>query len=241
MRIAYTALHYGSPYLGYAIRSVIDYVDKYYVLYSPTGSHGAKATIPLPLSEYEVVLKKIATEEAGEKLVWVRGSWEHEGQQRDSIYEICPEVDTILVLDYDEIWADVQYHIDKSESSQARYYRVPMIHYWRSFYRAFLHDPAFPTRIIRPQGQGEAYTDGKPINHMGYAIPTELLKYKLHIHGHRGEFRQDDWLNTKWLVNAQKDCHPVGSEFWDTKHVNPNNYMPQFMQKHPYYKKEIIE
>ena len=31
---AYTALHYGSPYLGAAIRSVIDSVDSYYILYA---------------------------------------------------------------------------------------------------------------------------------------------------------------------------------------------------------------
>lgn len=241
MIIAYTALHYGSPYLESAIASVIDHVDRYYVLYSPTGSHGVRASMELPLSEYRISLQRIALAAAGSKLEWVDGNWIHEGNQRDAIYQICPMADTILVIDYDEIWVNVPDVIKKAQESEKKFLRLPMIHYWRSFYYAVLHDPAFPIRVIQPKKEGEGYLDTRPINHMGYAIPTWLLQYKFHIHGHRGEFRTDEWFEKKWLANAMHDCHPVGSDYWNPERINPYDYMPIFMTKHPYWKKEIIE
>lgn len=243
MIIAYTALHYGSPYLGYAIRSVIDDIDKYYVLYCAHASHGATNIMQLPPSESRESLQTIAKQEAGNKLVWIDGDWNIEGQQRDSIHEYCPEADLILVLDYDEIWNTglARQAIVKCMMHNAKTYRLPMVHFWRNFNKAFLHDPALPIRIIKPSGNGECYLDtSHKIAHMGYAIPTGLLQYKMHIHGHRAELRQDDWFTKKWCANAQEDCHPVGSDHWNTEDVNPLDYMPVWMQSHPYYGLKVI-
>jgi hypothetical protein len=244
MILAYTALHYGSPYLAYAIQSVIDSVDKYVVLYSENGSHGTKATMSLPASESEGNLYQIAHKAASDKLTWVKGEWAHEGLQRDSIFELYPEAQMVLVLDYDEIWPDgLAYKaLREANFGNQRQFRVPMVHFWRSFRRAVLHDPAFPVRIIKPHfhyGEQTLHTD--PIAHMGYAIPTWLLKYKMHIHGHRGELRQDNWLHNRWLANAQKDCHPVGSDHWNMEEVEPLDYLPAFMGEHPYWDKAVIE
>src|SRR5689334_6017907 len=101
--IAYTALHYGREYLASAIRSVIDYVDEYHVLYTPIGSHGHRTSIPCPETEME--LFEIALS-AGSKLRWCVGEWPHEGAQRDAILQIVPDADVILPVDYDEIWQD---------------------------------------------------------------------------------------------------------------------------------------
>lgn len=243
--VAYTALHYGSPYLSWAIRSIIDAIDFYYVLYAPTPSHGSGAngrTLPLSDSRYE--LQVLAYEAAGEKMQWIDGDWTVEGNQRDTIFDIASNAGIIIVLDYDEIWAPgaVQAAIDYAQRKGHYRYHIPMIHYWRSFHRAILHDPAYPIRLFNLSGEGEEYIHTRPINHMGYAIPTWLMDYKWRIHGHKSQFRADiNWPAERWAVNAQKDCHPVGSEYWNPETINPMDYLPEFMQNHPYWSMEVIE
>lgn len=258
--IAYTALHYGADYLGESIRSVIDHVDEYYVLYSAQGSHGHRTDRPCPDSKETLV--DIAYRAAGAKLRWYDGVWPYEGAQRETIHEIAPHADLILVLDADEVWGEglPRKAIDAGLSGAARTWRVPIIHYWRSFYRAVLRDPAFPVRVINPHvSGGEAtldthwYTiDPKDtrlgdmwwtqlfINHFGYAQRSEIVEYKQHTHGHKGEWRKDDWFNTKFMANAQTDCHPVGSQYWNPEQVQPLLHMPVWMQRHPYYGLEVI-
>lgn len=257
--IAYTALHYGRDYLAYAIQSVIDYIDEYHVIYSAVGSHGHRTQIPCPETRDE--LYAIASTVAGSKLRWHDGEWAHEGLQRESIHQYAPDADVIVVLDSDEIWPEhLIWAATKGELGRhmgVRRLRMPMIHYWRSFHRAVLHDPAFPERVIYPKitngvetynswtvGEDRNLRDGRTIsiNHMGYAQRPEIVEYKILTHGHRNEWRHDvDWFKDKYLANAQMDCHPVGSEYWNPESVNPLDYMPAFMQSHPYYKLQVIE
>jgi len=243
--IAYTALLYGKSYLGYAIKSVIDYVDEYWVLYSAVGSHGFRTEVPCPESRYE--LYAIASAAAGDKLHWIDGEWQHEGFQRDSIFEHVPDADVIVVLDGDEVWPTdlVPAALQMISTIDCRVWRVPIIHYWRSFQRAVLHDPAYPIRMICPKVEtGESTFTTTPalfINHMGYAQPASIVEYKQLTHGHRGAWRKDiDWFNDRFMANAQEDCHPVGSEFWNPETVNPWEYMPAFMKHHPFAQMEVI-
>lgn len=244
--IAYTALHYGKDYLGYAIQSVIDYVDEYWVLYSTIGSHGFRTNTPCPDTREE--LYWIAQQVAGDKLHWVDGTWAHEGLQRDSITEHCPDADAIIVLDADEVWSEPLIRdivLFAKLDATYRTYRVPIIHYWRSFYRAILFDPAYPVRLILPKipdGVDTFTTSGWNINHMGYAQRPEIVQYKLLTHGHRNELRTDcDWFRDKFMTNAQHDCHPVGSDYWQPEPVNPWRFMPAFMRSHPFSEMKIIE
>ena len=260
--IAYTALLYGSDYLPYAIRSIIDYVDEYWVLYTENPSHGHRGGgVPKPQRESRENLYRIATLAAGNKLHWIDGNWHYEGQHRDTIFEVCPDADMILVLDSDEIWTDglpfVAINFWKMNWNHLalppyRNYRVPIIHYWRSFHRCVLYDPAYPVRVIYPQVEGgEAVLDSfdkwgcqgnQQINHMGYAIRPDLMRYKLSIHGHKNEFPDiEKWYQGKFLANEQEDCHPVGSEYWNPETVDPMDHLPQFMQEHPFYEMDVIE
>lgn len=241
--VAYTALHYGTDYLHSAITSVIQDVDRYVVLYSAQGSHGHRTNEPCPDSRADLL--SIAQNAAGDKLQWYDGTWPHEGAQRDTIYSVAPDADIVLALDADEIWPDglathvMHYAIDHDIHNL----RVPIIHYWRSFYRCVLHDPAFPVRVINRRGQHERAlpNTGRVINHMGYAQRPEIIQYKLLTHGHRNEFRRDcDWFTDIFMANRQTDCHVVGSEFWNPEPVNPLDYMPDFMRNHPYFDKELI-
>ena len=248
--VAYTALHYGKPYLAYAMQSLLDYVDEYWVLYSSSPSHnGGRAALPCPDAESD--LHQIAATVAGGKLRWQRGDWRYEGQQRDAIYTLCPDADVILVADYDEVWPPelvqgvLNYAGRVTYSEPVRGLRLPMIHYWRSFHRCVLHDPALPVRVIFPRidakyGDRAQHTNLPPINHLGYAIPATYMQYKWSgIHGHQNELRPE-WLREVFLPNRQTDCHPVGSEYWNPEQVNPWDYLPEFMKSHPYSKLEVI-
>ena len=250
--IAYCALHYGSPYLAHAIRSVIDHVDEILILYSPHGSHGTQTNSKPPESESRDNLYQIAMLASGNKLTWVDGNWRQEHEHRNARYDYAPDADVFLTLDYDEIWPDTLGGIlDLARDGQlSTYNRLPMIHFWRSFHRAVLHDPAYPSRIEVVHDRTPTWMDTetdstlhtKPICHMGYAIPTDLVKYKWQIHGHFPEYRKDiDWLYDRWTCNADTDCHPVGSEHWNPVMVDPLDYLPSWMRMHPYYGKDVIE
>jgi len=242
--IAYTALHYGKDYLGYAIRSIIDHVDEYHVLYTSKGSHGHRTNLVCPDSREE--LKAIARAAAGDKLTWHEGVWTQEGQHRDAIHELVPDADVVLVLDADEIWEKglAEHVVLGSPFGKSRTYRIPIIHYWRSFRRCVLHDPAYPIRVILPKIEnGEATIDTyQRINHMGYAIRPAMMYYKWQLHGHKNEMRDfDTWFDEVYLKNRQVDCHPIGSEWWNPEQVEPLDYMPEWMQEHPYWGKDVIE
>lgn len=255
--VGFTALHYGKDYLAYAIRSIIDHIDEYHVAYTAIGSHGHRTQIPCPETRDE--LYAIASAAAGNKLHWHEGEWPYEGAQRDSIHEYAPDADAIIVCDADEIWPDgmVQKAISRTiQYPTIKQFRAEMCHFWRSFYRCILHDPSYPIRVINPRGTDDKvfyidahrkdYIEGVDhrlmIAHLGYAQRPEIVQYKQLTHGHRNEWRKDvDWFADKYLANAQTDTHPVGSEYWNPERVDPLDYMPRWMQEHPYYHMQVIE
>lgn len=238
--VASVALHYGISYLNHAIRSIIDDVDEVIVLYSAIGSHGHRTDAICPDTREDLLA--IAERAAGDKLRWFDGVWSYEGQQRDSIFEIAPDADAIVVLDSDEIWPPglANAAIEHGLKEHARQVRVSLTHYWRSFYKGFTHDPAAPARVHLPKIEsGETTYAADHIQHYGYAILPDLMRYKWLIHGHKGELRRDvGWLNDVYLANRQYDCHPVGSDYWQVvEDITP----PAFMMDHPFAGLEVIE
>jgi hypothetical protein len=259
--ISFTALHYGRSYLGYALKSVLSYVDECWILYSAIGSHGFRTSIPCPETRDELYV--IAHAVAGDKLRWYESEWSTEGDQRDAIYELVPDADIIYVLDADEIWnkALLEVHtgfyancVEHGFLPPQGLQRIPIIHFWRSFYRCVLHDPSYPIRVIYPKApriEGsnsvETYRDdwgwgGHPcISHMGYAQPSNIVNYKQLTHGHRGQWRTDcNWFQDKFMANAQVDCHPVGSQYWQPEVIDPWQYLPAFMKAHPFAQMDVI-
>lgn len=247
--IGYCALHYGKPYLDAAIRSVIDGVDQFYVLYTDIGSHGHRSNAVNPDTQEE--LHDIAEAAAGRKLIWVSSRWEHEGHQRDYIHTIAPDAGIIIPVDYDEVWQPGLLETvlkAAADNPTVRRWRIPFRHYWRSFYRCILHDPAYPHRLYNTRGdrEQEATLDarGMAVNHFGYAIPPAYMRYKWEVHGHKGELRRDvDYFADVYEANRQTDCHPVGSIYWNTESVDPfaHGWLPDWMKQHPYAQMGVIE
>lgn len=242
--IAYVALLYGKDYLAASIQSIIDYVGEYHVLYSPHGSHGTQINTPCPETREE--LRAIAQTAAGSKLRWHDGNWRQENEQRESIYQYAPDADAILIVDADEIWHPRTWAMVEAEMGyKGRGIRIPFIHFWRSFHKAIVRDPAAPTRVIFPKAVRPDwildFSLEQAINHMGYAQRSEIVGYKMKIHGHKHQLKPN-WFETVFLdKNRTTDLHPVGSEWWNVETVDPLDYMPEFMASHPYFKMDWIE
>lgn len=241
--IAMTALHYGKDYLSYAIRSVIESVDEYHVLYTAHGSHGHKTSAVCPDTKDE--LYALAEHSAGRRLRWHDGEWNSEGEQRDAIFRLAPNADIIVVVDADEIYDDelAERSARSAWDSGVHRLRLPFVHLWRSFYKGFTRDPAYPERIIVPGRQGgvtDTYQTNLRIFHTGYAQRSELVKYKLLTHGHRNQFRTDvDWFNDVFMANRQVDCHPVGSPYWNCEDLSLGA-LPMILWNHPYAHLDVI-
>ena len=242
--IGFIPLHHGLPYLEWTIRSFIDAVDQCVIIYCPNSSHGHTASEPCPDRRDD--LYAAAIRGASSKLLWVEGYEFHtEGDHRDKVYELVPDADIVLAADFDEVFAEgaAAEAIRLAREGTVRNYRLPFIHYWRSFYRAILHDPAYPIRVMNTRyPDGEAYLTTRPVNHFGYAIPIYLCAYKWgNVHSHRNQLRTDiNWLQERYIANASEDCHPVGSQYWTVEDVRPLDYMPSFMQEHPFFHMEVI-
>lgn len=249
MIIAYTALLYGLEYLEYAIRSVVDYVDEYHIIYSPVGAHGARSDMPCPETRGELLY--VARKGAGNKLRWHdAGPFPHEGAQRDSIHILAPGADIVLVVDYDEIWQPglPERAIAAATAGHTRRYLVPMRHYWRSFRRLIQDDGDYPVRVINTHhadGTARIVSDGLAINHMGYAISPVMMAYKWTVHGHKNQVRRDvNWFADKYLnPDAKTDLHPCAKPIWNLEPTPPDTwgYMPPFMRAHPFANMETIE
>lgn len=236
------ALHYGREYLGYSIRSVINDLDELHVLYSPEGSHSVRTTARCPETRDE--LFTIAHASAGDKLHWHDGDWRFEGQQRDSIFNYT-DADVLVTVDADEWWKPglLRAVLRYGEYTTKSDLRIPMWHYWRSLRRVVKDDPAYPVRVrFLPLQKGDTTFQRPPwsaedflIHHMGYAQSTPIVEYKPKVHGHIAEWRAD-WFETRWLPNAQTDCHPTMFNRWNPIACEP----PDFMREHPYYSLEVI-
>lgn len=241
---AYMILHYGIEYLEWAIRSVIDEIDYLFVLYTPIGSNTQQAPRPCPESRDD--LKAAAERAAGDKLVWTEGTWPREGMQRDAAkpLALAADVDILLVLDADEIWpAGLVQQVVALWPDAPYNVRVPIVHFWRSFWRCIIHDPAYPVRALFLHGRADEMTLGSDLRiaHFGYAQSANITEYKLWTHIHRPEWRKDiDWFQARFLANAQQDCHPVGSQYWNPEPVDALAYMPEWMAEHPYFGLEVI-
>ena len=245
--VAFMTLHYGADYLAQSIASIIDDVDAVWCLYTPDGSFGGAPEYANPDSAE--TLFDIAQASAGDKFHWYTGSpgqWRNEGQHCDFIYTCEPNADAYVRLDADEIWTPglLANALDFARSEGLYKVRLPMIHYWRSLYRAVLHDTLIPDRVTQPAARGDARVgtlhDKGVIHHFGYAQRSEVVRYKQALSSHRAEWR-NDWYRDKFEANALSDVHPVIFNHWTPELIDPFAHgLPDAMREHPFVDMEVI-
>jgi len=173
-----------------------------------------------------------------DKLVWVdTEGFTHEGPQRDyAVNKLIQDgADAIIVLDYDEIHDPKILDLMLKEvwdRNIARNWLVNMVHFWRSFSFA-CYDDGWPVRFIDTRRTGgNAYISPNDIGrvfHFGYAVSDKVLKYKMSLHGHKDEWRQD-WYETKWKKwPPEENSHPTnerkenGEGWWNPVPFDKNN------------------
>lgn len=242
--IAYMALHYGKPYIQYAIRSVIDAVSEFHILYSDKPSHGYATNAVCPDTEDE--LHELAWSAAGTKLRWNKGTWQQENQQRNAITQYAPDADVVLVVDSDEVWRPETLEILRDYSIFSNsHILIPLFHFYHNFSHAMIHDLAAPPRILLPKAPPGVMVLGMDyaISHFGYCQPVEYLRYKLSCHGHKAELRftPDEYVAMYLDRNRWTDLHPVGHQWEVAEKILPLDYMPAFMKEHPYFNLEYVE
>lgn len=242
--ISLTCLHYGTDYLQYALHSVADVVDECWCLYTPQGSFGAQAPVPCPESEAELLA--IAQAGAGNKLRWHRGFYNSEGEHRDMIYNLCSDIDYMMIVDSDEVWEeglaeDVIHHFEAHPDQRSVRIHTPQL--WRSFWRGMPNDGLYAEHGWCPKNTGSwGYLESnKKLFHFGYAQRPEIVKYKQLVHGHRNEWKPN-WFDETFLPNAQRDVHPTINNFWNPEDIDLFAMgLPDWMHSHPYCNLAVIE
>lgn len=238
--IGFICLHYGAPYLDACIRSIVDAVDQVCIIYTPVGSHGTRSTTPCPDSRDDLL--RIASKAAGSKLFWREGVFHSEGHHRGAVHHYVPDADLILVADSDEVYqpSQIDLLLNTAANGNVRNYLAYEYAFWRSFWRGMPDRLCAPVRCINTRFEGGSQATDAYFAHFGYAQPTKYIEYKQQIHGHRSDWRPD-WFKAKWLANAQTDLHPTNYDFWNARSIKPSDYLPDWMQFHPYADMEIIE
>lgn len=240
---SYLILHYGKPYLAYAIEAIYPQVDKIAIAYTDRPSQSFGTTLQCPDTRQELL---DLIEPWRDKIEWIDGNWTHEYEHCDAARAAISNCDWQVRLDADEIFPEgaVDHYIAQAEKQEFQNWRMPFYHFWRSFGKV-CRDSSFPQRLERKEGNGSGWLDDEQENyrvaHMGYAMPTEYIIYKMAVQGHHNEWRPD-WYEGKWLPNAQQDVHPVIyiPPFWNTEDFDKLK-LPKVLHKHPYFKLDIIE
>lgn len=237
--IAWTRVHYGVDYLEYVCKSTAGWADYHVILYTAVPTYGFGTHLANPDSREDLLAA--AQRGAGGRLIWL----DNAPIDALTVHRLYPEADLILELDADEVIdysllhaLESDYHAGRLE---ARHYRLPMSHYWRSFgWRCEDSNP--PIRLWQPRvAGGEAYYPDKAgrIHHFGYARTEANMRYKWDVSHHKPELRTDWW--DKFRRFEKDDVHPVCIDgFWNAHPVDRAE-LPAILRSHPYYEKVIIE
>ena len=240
--LAYIPLHYGSPYLDVVIRSIDPHVDKILILYTSTPSYGQNRGLKNPDNRKQ--LHDIAFN-ASQKIHWVEiPPTGQENKHRQMAFNYAKGYDLIMAVDSDEIFDGVEEMKKAAMSTNCQTVNIGgdrWWHFWRSFNECN-RDGFYPTRfhVVNGEDRAEIIHAGK-IYHMGYALPEDLTRYKISVHGHKdikGSWIYDKWLNYKRGVT--KYLHPDSQTVWIETEGFDKTTLPQILKEHPFYNLEKI-
>lgn len=240
---AWCICHYGKPYIAASVAALYDQVDKIFIAYTDKPSQSFGTTMACPDTKEEL-LKEI--EPYMDKVEWMDGSWEHEWQHCDAARAMAAGYEWLVRFDTDEIYprGAVKYWVSEAAKTKYKEWRIEFKHFWRSFSK-FCYDQSWPVRIEHTtSGEGLGWlpaSEKHAVCHMGYAMPVKYIDYKMSVSGHKSEWRPD-WFVSRFLVNAQKDVHPVcwNPPLWNTEDYDKTKLPPQ-LKSHPFYNLDVIE
>jgi len=246
MIVAAYVVHYGSDYIAYSIKSVYDHVDRIFINYASSPSHGQSSNLVNPDPKQNIV-DAIRDVDPEHKIDVAEGTYANEGQHRDCAVHKYSNADIILTVDTDEIWDGET--LDKClkwvGTQQSYYYLMSFIHFWRSF-GYIVTDEMMPVRFCKPKcAKGTtAYVPREfgHVYHFGYARKPDQINYKISCHGHKNEWRNEwyDEVFMKWPQNREMgDLHPTHAAPWKAKPYD-RNQLPQVLHKHPYFDLDTI-
>lgn len=240
--VAVTRAHYGCDYIRAVVQSTEGFAEKHAVLYTPVPTFRHSAPVPNPDSEAE--LHSIASAAGGARLEWLTGL----PVEVDTAFKQFPSADIILELDADEViepllCRDIIERYSRGELT-ARSYRLPLIHFWRSF-GYVCRDGNHPPRLYLPHNSGQDgvyYPSGAGhILHFGYARRIVDMEYKIALSAHRDEFRKTWWDDTFMAFpDRLMDLHPISPDFWNAEAYDKTR-LPDCLREHPYYQLDKIE
>jgi len=240
--LGWEIIFWGKPYLDASLKSLYDQCDKILIFYTDRPSQGYDTDQTCPDSEEDLL--KIA-EPYMDKIQWITGRYPNEGVHTNIFWQFSKGYDYAFRLDTDEVLPDgfVNDMISQAETRPENIFRVPFVHFWRSFDKV-CRDAQFPVRLYKLDGKelSEAILDNPDkktnIFHFGYAIPDKYMQFKWECSGHKSELKPG-WLDNTWANNIQTDCHPVSRDMWDTESFDKNT-LPDILKQHPNFNKEII-
>jgi hypothetical protein len=212
------------------------------VFYSPVPTHNSDVGVPCP--EKREDLRQLA-DKASNKIEWHDVVVYGEGNHRREIFKYTAGYDLVLNADSDEVWD--QWHLEKCLNEAINIdSRNIGVYGFVNFYRSFnwtVHDFFYPIRIhnLKSQNPEVKTVDGR-VYHFGYAQREEMVRYKILIHGHRGEWKHN-WLQNKFLnfnPETTKNMHPCSEDVWLQADWYDKTALPDMLKSHPYYDKDII-
>lgn len=245
--LGYCPYNYGREYIEYSLKSVIDHVDEFLILYSGQPSYGQSGLIKNPekysdLIEITDQFPKVTVK----SIPTVNGENKHRGMATE--YANSKGYDLLFAVDADEVWNPETVEKAKKtayDGGKKRYgvNHQGWFHFWRSFNEVNKDgfEPIRWTNLNVRNNNDQGTTSGM-VYHFGYANSVELQRYKMSIHGHKGEIK-NTWFDQKWLnyeKGVTKQLHPASNDIWIETQYFDKYSLPEFMKDHPYFNLDRI-
>lgn len=244
--LGFTSILYGKEYFRESLLSIRDHVDKMYIAYTQTPSHGIKSLLKCPDKEEE--LYATAKEVLGDKLIWESFlGFEAEAQHRDMRYKHAEDMDMIISIDPDEVYQGVPKAIEFMMNQDCRYGGINgYINLWRSF-DFYNRDGFRPIRFERPFVDNHLQNLEVPLTvyHFSTCQSEATLRYKMQVFGHAAEVDKD-YLNSKYYTwtperrDKVTHLHPASQDIWIKAEDFDKTLMPDYLKSHPNYNKYLI-
>lgn len=233
--LGFCAIHYGLELLEQALRSVVDVVDKFYMVYSQQPSFGFAGALKCP--DTEASIHRIAQEVLGDKLIWE--SYDRFGSEAEHLamcYRQTAGYSVLLRIDADEIFVDAEEMVEHAYSGSARYYACTGFKHFFKDWEHYHMDAHCPVRLenLRRDNLNTDKIEGEVL-HLGWAQNERTIRYKLSTFSHANEIVPGFWDKyLRWEPGSHEtDLHPVYPEIWNQTLRYDKTQMPTYMQQHP--------